>query len=143
MPAVSAEDCLFADLRLDPSDGGCYSIEATQFILENKFFDPSSHVIIWQIGMIGNLGQPSYQVNASAIQCLVRKLLKIYPKDFQAILYEASVYPGLKPSINRFKISTLYEQQLSPISTLYIPPLENKSINEAILREIGITKNSH
>src|SRR2546429_6584747 len=33
LPAVSAEDCLFADLGVDPGDEGCQSFEATSFLL--------------------------------------------------------------------------------------------------------------
>jgi uncharacterized protein YabN with tetrapyrrole methylase and pyrophosphatase domain len=53
LPAISSEDCLFADLRIDPGSHGCQSYEATDFLLRRKKIDPSSHLILWQIGLIG------------------------------------------------------------------------------------------
>jgi len=59
LPAVSAEDCLFADLGMDPATAGCQSYEATDFLLRPKRFDVSVPLILWQVGIIGELG---YQV---------------------------------------------------------------------------------
>jgi Tetrapyrrole (Corrin/Porphyrin) Methylases len=33
LPAISAEDCLFADLGVDPGKHGCQSFEATDFLV--------------------------------------------------------------------------------------------------------------
>src|SRR5205823_3853440 len=33
LPGISAEDCLFADLGVDPAIGGCQSYEATDFFV--------------------------------------------------------------------------------------------------------------
>src|SRR5947209_10731330 len=54
LPATSAEDCLFADLGIDPAGSGCQSFEATDFLIRRRKFDPSSNLILWQIGHIGN-----------------------------------------------------------------------------------------
>ncbi len=140
MPGISAEDCLFSDLKMDPSSSGCYSVEATQFILMNKLFDPCSHLIIWQVGMIGNIGLPSYVVNMKALQCLLDKLLTKYPPNHSVIIYEASIYPGMKPAIMVFDLIDLCDQILSPISTLYIPPLKQYAIDELVLSKIGLTE---
>ena len=53
LPAVSAEDCLFAELGVDPADRGCQSYEATDFLNRRPRFDPSCALILWQIGVIG------------------------------------------------------------------------------------------
>lgn len=54
LPAVSSEDCLFADLGVDPAESGCQSFEATDFLIRRRKFDPHSPLILWQIGCIGN-----------------------------------------------------------------------------------------
>lgn len=36
LPAISAEDCLYADLRIDPGSDGCQSYEATDFLIREK-----------------------------------------------------------------------------------------------------------
>src|SRR5262245_20782903 len=39
LPAISAEDCLFADLGIDPVVG-CQSFEATDFLMNVRYIDP-------------------------------------------------------------------------------------------------------
>src|SRR6476620_513542 len=38
LPGISAEDCLFADLGIDPGTRGCQSFEATDFLLNRRKF---------------------------------------------------------------------------------------------------------
>jgi siroheme synthase len=42
LPGISAEDCLFADLGIDPGTCGCQSFEATDFLLNRRKFDTRS-----------------------------------------------------------------------------------------------------
>jgi Tetrapyrrole (Corrin/Porphyrin) Methylases len=53
LPGISAEDCLFADLGIDPSIPGCLTYEATDMLIRNKPLVPSSHLIVYQVGCIG------------------------------------------------------------------------------------------
>ena len=53
LPGISAEDCLFADLAIDPGERGCQSFEATDFLLRRRLFDPTSALVLWQVGGIG------------------------------------------------------------------------------------------
>ena len=55
-PGISAEDCLFADLGIDPARSGCQSFEATDFLVHRRKFDSTSSLILWQIGVVGDLG---------------------------------------------------------------------------------------
>src|SRR5437899_1041057 len=51
LPAVSAEDCLFADLGVDPGENGCQSYEATDFLLRKREVDVSAALVLWQISV--------------------------------------------------------------------------------------------
>lgn len=53
LPAISAEDCLFADLGVDPSSAGCVTYEATDLLLSHRSLIPSSHLILYQVGVVG------------------------------------------------------------------------------------------
>ena len=53
LPGISAEDCLYADLSIDPAVPGCQMFEATDYLVREKAADISSHLILWQIGAIG------------------------------------------------------------------------------------------
>lgn len=46
-PAVSAQDCLYADLRFDPASGGTQTFDATEYLLYDKLIDTSSHLVIF------------------------------------------------------------------------------------------------
>jgi uncharacterized protein YabN with tetrapyrrole methylase and pyrophosphatase domain len=54
LPAISAEDCLYADLGVDPASSGCASYDATDFLLRHRPVDTSSSLILWQICVIGD-----------------------------------------------------------------------------------------
>lgn len=46
LPAVSAEDCLFADLGVDPGTIGCMSVEATDLIRRRRRPSTGSHLVV-------------------------------------------------------------------------------------------------
>ena len=56
LPAISAGDCLFADLGVDPSYPGSQSLEATDLLLRNCTILSDAHVIVLQVGCVGDLG---------------------------------------------------------------------------------------
>lgn len=122
--AISAQDCLYADLRFDPGDGGVQTFDATEYLLYDKLIDTSSHLVIYQIGMIGNLGLPTNSVNMEAIDFVKNKLIGLYHKNKKAIIYESALYPSTKPKILEFNLNNLNKQDLTTISTLYIPPIK-------------------
>jgi len=124
LPGISADGCMFADLRVDPGVYGCISMDASEYLYYEKVLDKSCHVVFWQIGLTGMSGPPGQDINHTALQLLSEKLITLYGKNHKAILYEASLYPHVKPRINEIKISELATSSLSPITTLYIPPLE-------------------
>lgn len=135
LPGISAEDCLFADLGIDPCDTGCYSLEATDLLVYQRRPDPASHLIIWQVGMSGNAGHQA--LDKTAIVLLCEYLLQFYSPNHQISLYEASLYPGMDCSINTFALEELPEQDISKIATLYIPPEKTMPVNVDTLKKLG------
>lgn len=124
LPGVSAEDCLFADLGLDPAAAGCQSFEATDFLVNHRRADPTSALILWQIGVIGD---PSFSLevrDSNPLELLVRRLTEIYPEDHRVCIYEAAMLPGFEPLIRWLSLSGLARRHLSIISTLYLPPTD-------------------
>src|SRR5262249_22122656 len=99
LPGVSAEDCLFADLGVDPGAGGCQSFEATDFLLNGRKIDPTSSVILWQIGVVGDATFKRGMYNLSAFPLLIERLLKYYPSTHVMYLYEAAVFPACEPVV--------------------------------------------
>lgn len=139
-PAISAEDCLFADCMLDPGQYGCQSFEATDFLIHKRLYDCNSHLVLWQIGIIGNIYHQPQLINQprKALTVLLDYLAEKYPLDHRVIIYEAALYPTFEPRIENIMLKDLVNSQLSKISTLYIPPLRKSAYDSEILCKLGI-----
>lgn len=122
LPAVSAEDCLFADLGIDPGDG-CQSFEATDFVFGRRPFDRTAHLVLWQVGHFGNWTYEPVRSELHAFPALVHKLAGSYPPGHAATVYEAPFHPAAGPRIEHVPIAHLRDFQMTPATTLYIPPM--------------------
>jgi uncharacterized protein YabN with tetrapyrrole methylase and pyrophosphatase domain len=132
LPGISAEDCLFADLGVDPAVSGCQSYEATDFLVHGRRIDPTSAVILWQIGVVGDMTFRRDGYDLSALPLLVERLLRSYPPNHMAVVYEAAVFPGCEPVIKPVPLYTLGQAGLTAASTLYVPPAYAPSPDPAI-----------
>jgi uncharacterized protein YabN with tetrapyrrole methylase and pyrophosphatase domain len=138
LPGVSAEDCLFADLGVDPAVCGCQSYEATDFLVNNRMIDTSSQVILWQIGVVGDATYQRASYNLSALPYLVHRLLQFYTPAHDAYIYEAALLPRADPVIRRVPIGALNEHQVTATSTLYIPPERGSVSNAQLVATLGL-----
>jgi hypothetical protein len=120
LPAVSAEDCLFADLGVDPGERGCQSYEATDFLLRRRTFDTTVPIILWQVAFIGISTAP-VAVNTAGFDVLVDYLLAHYDESHPAVVYQASPYPVGSASIEEFTLGTVRSAELNGMSTLFLP----------------------
>jgi len=130
LPAVSAQDCLFSDLEIDPGDQGCFSIEATELVLFERNIDVHAHFLLWQVANFGRIDGKK----TNKLSILKNYLFGYYPPDYSICLYEASTLPTLHPRIEWNPLSSLDESDINPTTTVYIPPLEKKAINNQYLK---------
>jgi hypothetical protein len=102
LPGVSTEDCLFADLGIDPA-AGCQSYEATDFLLNGRRIDTSAALVLWQAGVVGDLRYRQGPAT-DGLRVLVDHLLHLYPGDHRVMVYEAATLPvfGRGPSRSRW-----------------------------------------
>ena len=121
LPGISSFDCLIADLEIDPYNG-CLSIEASELINKSKVLDPTNHLIIWQVGIIGDEFS-KHDPGHSCIDPLKVKLLETYELDHQCIFYEASLYPHIPSKKINSLISRMDQIPISRLTTLYVPPV--------------------
>jgi uncharacterized protein YabN with tetrapyrrole methylase and pyrophosphatase domain len=121
LPGISAEDCLFADLGIDPATAGCQSYEATGFLELRPAVETRAALVLWQVGVVGSADHSAEAV-APGLDALVDALLQIYPGDHEVVVYEASQYPGIAPIVRPVGLAALTEA-VTPKSTLYVPPL--------------------
>lgn len=134
LPAISSFDCLVADLAIDPGDAGCFSVDATDFLVYKRVFDSRCHVILWQVGSLGVFNQQK----TACLDVLQEYLRSFFPGEHRICLYEASQYPSIAPRIDYFSLSQLAEQAVTGISTLYIPPLVTVEFDKDMLKKLGM-----
>ncbi|QRN02574.1 uroporphyrinogen III methylase [Legionella sp. MW5194] len=138
LPAISAEDCLFADLVMDPGSSGCQSFEATDFLIHQRQFDTSSHLVLWQIDAVGIINHESTNNKKTGLLLLLDYLKRSYQPADEIIIYEAAQYPGFEPIITRAQLRDLPDIQLSALSTLYIPPVRKAPCDPILLNALGL-----
>ena len=138
LPGISAEDCLFADLLINPGSCGCQSYEATDLLVDQRPFHTASHLILWQIGFIGAMGHLQQHDNQAGIELLCGTLAQQYPPTHEVTLYEAAQYPHFDPRIEKISLKDLARANLSPITTLYVPPHLKAAPDQNVLKKLNI-----
>jgi uncharacterized protein YabN with tetrapyrrole methylase and pyrophosphatase domain len=139
LPAVSAEDCLFADLGVDPSRFGCQSYEATDFLVHRRRIDSTAALILWQIGTVGSM-TAAVDAVAGGLAVLVETLLEQYPKEHEVTVYEASPYPGFDPLVRTMRLSELSAEHVTALSTLYVPPCGTAPLDLTMLDRLDLPR---
>lgn len=137
-PGVSAEDCLFADLGLDPAVVGCAQYEATDLLVHHRRPDPSAALIVWQIGAVGDLAWNPGRTNADNVGILAAELAATYGDDHQVVVYEAAQLPTCVPRIEHGRLADLPRVRLTTASTLFVPPRERRAPDRAMIARLGL-----
>lgn len=139
LPGISAEDCLVADLGLDPSRYGCQSYEATQFLFRRYTIDPHMMQIIWQIGSIAEFNEPKNKNEHPGLAVLRDELLKVYLPEHKVIIYEAATLPLVPPRIEELALKNLSDVIPKGISTLVVPALGLPEYDLQTMAKFGLT----
>ncbi|MBA2383358.1 MAG: methylase [Actinobacteria bacterium] len=121
LPGISALDCLFADLGVDPAEAGCQTYEAGDFLRRRPAVEPRAALVLWQVGVVGQATH-SAAGPPRALAALVDALLESYPPEHELVVYEASPYPGVAPLVVRVGLGALDASAVSHRSTVYVPP---------------------
>jgi precorrin-3B methylase len=121
-PGVSAEDCLYADLDIDPGQYGCQHYEASQFMFYRRNVDTSAYLILWQVGVAGDQSLTRFSTGAAYRRVLVDVLTRDYDADHEVILYKAVTLPLHQPRIERLALRELPDADIDMHATLVIPP---------------------
>jgi len=136
-PGISAEDCLYADLGIDPGQVGCQHFEASQFMFYRRRIDPSACLVLWQVGIAGDRSYRRFGTGPAHRRLLVDLLLHDYPASHEVIVYEAATLPITLPRMERMPLSALVDATLHDYSTLVVPPARALEPNAEILAELA------
>ncbi|WP_430392096.1 SAM-dependent methyltransferase [Dyella sp. 20L07] len=131
-PGISAEDCLYADLGIDPGRFGCQHFEASQLLFYERRIDPAGYLVLWQVGLVGDRSLGRLQTGAAYRQVLVDLLSRDYPLDHEVIIYRAATLPIQKPRIRRVALRDLPHIELPAEETVVLPPADTLKPNLAI-----------
>jgi hypothetical protein len=121
-PGISSEDCLYADVGIDPGSVGCQHYEASQFMVYRRRIDPGAWLVLWQVGLAGDRSSTRFATGPAYRQLLVEVLARDYPLDHQVILYQAATLPIQAPRIERLALADLPGASTGMGDTLAIPP---------------------
>jgi uncharacterized protein YabN with tetrapyrrole methylase and pyrophosphatase domain len=120
-PGISALDCLYADLGIDPASNGCQVFAATDFLIHQRKFDPCSALILLQTGALGLTKYSSKNDRLpSRLQVLTEVLLDSYPPDHEVVIYDRPSIPFCNPNIQKILLNKLPDADVSFVSTLYL-----------------------
>lgn len=137
LPGVSAEDCLFSDLGVDPGRRGCRTFDATDFLVRRRQPDATVPMILWQVGAVGRTDYPR-DGNRANLAILAGVLLMQYGPGHQVVIYEAAAGPRRDPVIEFICLEQLVEAPIRLTSTLYIPPRDEPAIDEQMAARLGM-----
>jgi uncharacterized protein YabN with tetrapyrrole methylase and pyrophosphatase domain len=131
-PGVSAEDCLYADLGIDPGTVGCQHYETSQIMFYRRKIDPSAYLVLWQVGVAGDQSTARFSTGIEYRQVLVDVLARDYPLDHEVVIYRAATLPVQRPTIERLTLHQLPQAELDMHVTVVIPPAIPLQPNEEI-----------
>jgi precorrin-3B methylase len=134
-PGISAEDCLYADLGIDPGAFGCQHFEASQLLYYKRRIDPGAYLVLWQTGLINihSVGQSS----PGALQMLVERLVQDYPPNHKVTIYRAATLAVHAPRIERTTLRKLASARIEAPDTLVLPPARQLEANTKTLRRFA------
>ncbi len=122
-PAVSSLDCLFADLGVDPARDGCSVYDATEFLESRRGVDPTSSLVLFQIGVIDDPTVPmSGTAPKAGLARLAGALREWYDADHLVAAYVAAQNVIERPRIDWIDLSRLPAADIESAATLYVPP---------------------
>ncbi|OOG52643.1 hypothetical protein B0E47_15260 [Rhodanobacter sp. B05] len=121
-PGISAEDCLYADLGIDPGRFGCQHYEASQLLFYQRRIDPTAYLVLWQVGLVGDQSLARFSTGPAYRQVLVEVLVRDYPLEHEVIIYRTPTLPIQSARIERLALGDLPQADIAMQDTVVIPP---------------------
>jgi hypothetical protein len=143
-PGISALDYLVADLGFDPALPGLLTFEATDLLLRRRRIDTSLHLVLWQVGVVGEFGFNPKGFENHGFDLLLDELEIAYGAEWPVTHYIAAQYVGIPPLIEKTQIGQLREpearRRIGALSTFYIEPLVAVGTDPDRAERLGLTK---
>ena len=145
LPGISAEDCLVADLNIDPSLPGMQTLEATDYLLRRRTLMTDLHVVIWQVGCVGDTGFNFKGYKNENFSLLIDSLQKVYGENYVIVHYICNQFPICRSRVDRIPLSDFHKPEIAKevtgVSTFYIPPAFARPVDPALAVKFGLVAN--
>lgn len=142
LPGISAEDCLFADLGVDPSIPGLQTYEATDLLLRKRPINPEVNMIIFQVGCVGDVGFKFNGYGNERFNVLLDYLEEVYPPDQVIYNYVASMFTLANPKMDKYTLADYripeIAKEVTGISTFFIPAARMADSDEEMSKKLGL-----
>ncbi|MFJ6618159.1 SAM-dependent methyltransferase [Kitasatospora sp. NPDC091335] len=141
-PGISALDVLCADLGVDPSTPGMQTFEASDLLIRGRRIDPGLHLVLWQVGVVGELGYRRGGFGNRHLPVLLDRLEEVYGPDHPVVNYVGARYPGLDPVTDHHTVAALRDpavrHTVTSASTWYLPPAVAAPADPQVLERLGL-----
>lgn len=131
-PGISAEDCLYAEVGIDPGRHGCQHYEASQLLFYETPINTGAYLVLWQVALAGDRSLKRFSTGPEYRQVLVDVLSRDYPLDHEVILYRCATLPIHKPQVRRMALRSLPGTDIAPEDTVIVPPANSLRPNKLI-----------
>ena len=142
LPGISAEDCLYADLGVDPSIPGLQIFEATDLLLRQRRIDTTMNLILFQVGCVGDVGFKFHGFENKNFGILVDYLENVYGPDHEVTNYVASMFTMADSTIAKHRIGDLRDPKVAAsitgISTFFIKASTVSTNDTAVAAKFGL-----
>jgi uncharacterized protein YabN with tetrapyrrole methylase and pyrophosphatase domain len=137
LPGISAMDCVFADLGIDPLQHGIQMHEATDLLLYQRPLVPDMATLIWQVGHVETRLHTNRSSRPERLTRLQEYLIKYYEPSHMIFAVASSVSPEQGPQISQMPLIKLSDHAplLHAGTSLYIPPLLARRIADEELHQ--------
>jgi hypothetical protein len=120
-PGISAEDCLYADLDIDPGKYGCQHFEASQLMRYRRSIDSSAYLVLW------NIDSPADALVSKSNTIAYRKVLldvlaDDYSPDHTIVVYRPASLMDRNPYVLKLPLALLPWAAIGPHACLVVPP---------------------
>lgn len=139
LPAISAFDCMYADLGVDPGVRGMQIFESTDFIINRRMPDLATPLIILQAGAAGvTIYTEDTVAEPARVAALAGSLGQFYEPEHRVAIYEAAPLPIVETRADWIPLSALGSARLSVYSTLYVPATRKAPSDMLALARLGL-----
>lgn len=136
-PGISAEDCLYADLGIDPGRVGCQHYEASQLLFYDTPVNPGAYLVLWQVGLVGDRSMKRFSTGPEYRQVLVDVLRRDYPAEHEVIIYRGATLPIERPRIRRVALRDLPATDVTAEETVILPPASRLLANAGVRERLA------